>query len=95
MSTEPLSTNLKVYDLDKCILVRHVRVNPGKYGQGGKYGQMAYNSNVQEHSSVTKNCFISAQIVSIRFFYTRILVYHLILTLCNEDFSSTSGTTPA
>ena len=36
------------------------RVNPGKYGQGGKYGQMAYNSHVQGHSSVTKECFIPA-----------------------------------
>ena len=36
------------------------RVNPGKYGQGGKYGQMAYNSHVQEHRSVTKEYFISA-----------------------------------
>ena len=35
------------------------RVNPGKYGQGGKYGQMTYNSHVQEHRSVTKKCFIS------------------------------------
>ena len=37
-----------------------VRVNPGKYGQGGKYGHMTYNSHVQEHRSVTKECFISA-----------------------------------
>ena len=36
------------------------RVNPGKYGQGGKYGHMTYNSHVQEHRSVTKECFISA-----------------------------------
>ena len=36
------------------------RVNPGKYGQRGKYGQMAYTSHVQEHRSVTKKCFISA-----------------------------------
>ena len=36
------------------------RVNPGKYGQGGKYGQMAYDSHVQEHRPVTKECFISA-----------------------------------
>ena len=34
------------------------------------------------------------QPVSIRFFYTHI-AYHLIMTLCNEYFSSTSGTTPA
>ena len=32
------------------------RVNPGKYGQAGKYGQMTYNSHVQEHRSVTKKC---------------------------------------
>ena len=36
------------------------RVNPGKYGQGGKYGHMIYNSNVKEHMSVTKECSISA-----------------------------------
>ena len=36
------------------------RVNPGKYGQGGKYGHMTYNLHVQEHRSVTKECFISA-----------------------------------
>ena len=36
------------------------RVNRGKYGRGGKYGQMAYNPYVQEHTSVTKKCFISA-----------------------------------
>ena len=36
------------------------RVNPGKYGQGGKYGHMIYDSHVQEHRSVKKECFISA-----------------------------------
>ena len=36
------------------------RVNLGKYRQGGKYGQMTYNSHVQEHRSVTQKCFISA-----------------------------------
>ena len=41
-------------------LCHRFRVNPGEYGQGGKYGQMAYNSHVQEHRSVTKECFISA-----------------------------------
>ena len=40
--------------------VKYSRVNPGKYGQGGKYGQMAHNSHVQEHRSVTTKCFISA-----------------------------------
>ena len=33
--------------------------SPGKYGQGCKYGQIAYNSHVQEHRSLTKKCFIS------------------------------------
>ena len=48
------------------------RVNPGKYGQRGKYGQMA----VQEYRSVTKKCSISALKVSIRLFYTRIPLNH-------------------
>ena len=41
-------------------VTRLYRVNPGKYGQGGKYGHMTYNSHVQEHRSVTKECFIPA-----------------------------------
>ena len=32
----------------------------GSIRTGGKYGHMTYNSHVQEHRSVTKECFISA-----------------------------------
>ena len=61
-------------------------------GRGGKYGQMVYNPHVQEHRALTKKCFISALKRSMQLSTP---VYHFIRTLCNEDFSSTSGTTPA
>ena len=47
-------------DKSNIVLLNRHRVNPGKCGQAGKYGQMTYTSHVQLHRSVTKKCFIKA-----------------------------------
>ena len=52
----------------------------------GNNGQMANNSHVEEHSSVTKKCFIAA----LKSVYST-PVNHLIMTLCNEDFPPPVG----
>ena len=58
--------------------------SPGKYGQGCKYGQIAYNSHVQEHRSLTKKkmFYFSFQKCP---FGSSTPVYLLIMTLCNAD----------